>query len=583
MKFLRLFIIVLTAGLIFSSCQKEFSAEAGNARGSLKLNATGDCTPAIIKGTFKKDTILKTTNYADIQVNITQTGTYYVKSDTVNGYSFSAAGAAVVTGTNTIRLLASGKPITPGVDVFTIKFDTSKCEFDVTVTGTGGGGGGGTAVYTLGGSPGACTGATLSGTYMQGSSTTGNTATINVNVTTIGTYNISTAANNVTFSGSGNFTATGPQTIILTASGIPLLSGPTDYILAVGSGSCTFNVPYTAVVPAVYTLSGAPGACTVATVNGAYGVNIVLNSTNTVTVQVDVQSVGSYTIMTNNVNGMSFSKSGFFTATGIQTVILNGMGTPITSGSNTFIVGTPGCTFSFMVLGPASYTFSGAPGACIVANVNGTYQVNNPLTASNSVDVQVNVTAVGSYNISTNGVGGITFSKTGAFNTTGIQTVTLDGNGTPNTAGPNLFTVGSGGCTFPVNVSAPTSPCVGLIAGDFAIAGQFMISGLDFEANLGSEYQVSIQSGFIKMDIFFSGGTRPIPGIYNVGATLQITCPDQNFISNARTWDATGGQIYVSIDASNDMTVEFCNVPFTGTSPLSGPISSTGSGKTVTQ
>jgi hypothetical protein len=46
-----------------------------------------------------------------------------------------------------------------------------------------------------------------------------------VNVGFAGTYNLSAAANGVTFSGSGTFAATGVQNVVLTASGTPTSLG----------------------------------------------------------------------------------------------------------------------------------------------------------------------------------------------------------------------------------------------------------------------------------------------------------------------------------------------------------------------
>jgi hypothetical protein len=95
-------------------------------------------------------------------------------------------------------------------------------------------------------------------------------------------------------------------------------------------------------------LGGAPGTCTPITPAGTYTQGIALTSTNTLTVQVNVSTVGAYTITTNTVNGVSFSKSGTFSATGIQTVMLTGTGTPTSSGSQSFAVtfGTSTCNFS---------------------------------------------------------------------------------------------------------------------------------------------------------------------------------------------------------------------------------------------
>lgn len=67
-----------------------------------------------------------------------------------------------------------------------------------------------------------CTGSpTINGSMASGTSVSGVTMSVYANVTTIGTYNISTTQNSVTFSGAGTFTATGCQLITLAAIGTP--------------------------------------------------------------------------------------------------------------------------------------------------------------------------------------------------------------------------------------------------------------------------------------------------------------------------------------------------------------------------
>jgi hypothetical protein len=406
--------------------------------------APGACTVANVNGNYGLGTALTGSNTVTVQVNVTTAGTYTITTNTVGGMTFSKSGAFTATGVQTVTLIGTGTPTTAGANNFTV--GTNGCTFSVTVTGP--------AVYTFSGEPGACTVATVNGTYGVGIAlSASNTVTVQVNVTTIGTYTITTnTVGGMTFSKSGSFTATGIQTVILSGAGTPATSGANNF--TVGTNGCTFSV--TVIGPAVYTFSGAPGACTVATINGSYGVGVALTASNTVTVQVNVTTIGTYTITTNTVGGMTFSKSGAFTATGIQTVILSGAGNPTISGANNFTVGTNGCTFSVTVAGPAVYTLSGAPGACTLATVAGTYTAGSILTASNTVTVQVNVAAIGSYTITTNTAGGMTFSKSGSFTATGIQTVILNGVGTPTTAGANNFTVGTNGCTFSITVTAPS-------------------------------------------------------------------------------------------------------------------------------
>jgi hypothetical protein len=101
---------------------------------------------------------------------------------------------------------------------------------------------------------------------------------------------------------------------------------------------------------AVFDFSGGTGACTGAIVSGTYTAGTALaGATNTVSLLVTVDSIGTYTIGTNTLNGITFSASGTFTATGAQTVIFTASGTPAAAGNFNFIPGVDGCTFSITV------------------------------------------------------------------------------------------------------------------------------------------------------------------------------------------------------------------------------------------
>jgi hypothetical protein len=101
--------------------------------------------------------------------------------------------------------------------------------------------------------------------------------------------------------------------------------------------------------------------------------------------------------------------------------------------------------------GPAVGTLGGAPNVCTPATVNGYYYNGTAVGASNTVQVQLNVTTAGTYTINTNTVGGVSFSGTGNA-AVGNSAVTLNATGTPNTTGPQTFTVtwGTSTCTFVV-------------------------------------------------------------------------------------------------------------------------------------
>lgn len=96
---------------------------------------------------------------------------------------------------------------------------------------------------------------------------------------------------------------------------------------------------------AQYSLAGGTGGCTGAVLSGTYIQGIDLTTTNTVTLQVTVGATGSWSIVTNTVNGISFSGSGTFDSTGTQTITLLANGTPAAAGNFTFTTGSTSCTF----------------------------------------------------------------------------------------------------------------------------------------------------------------------------------------------------------------------------------------------
>lgn len=97
---------------------------------------------------------------------------------------------------------------------------------------------------------------------------------------------------------------------------------------------------------AVFTLYGSPGTCSDALINGDYNVAIPLGTSNTVTIAVNVTTIGTYTVSTNTINGVSFSGTSSFLSTGDQTITLTGNGTPVASGNFIFTPGVNGCSFT---------------------------------------------------------------------------------------------------------------------------------------------------------------------------------------------------------------------------------------------
>lgn len=130
----------------------------------------------------------------------------------------------------------------------------------------------------------------------------------------------------------------------------------------------------------VFRFDGGSGNCTGALLDGIITAGTALTAANTVTIQVNVDSIGTYSITTSTADGISFSGSGTFINTGAQEITLTGTGTPSAAGTFTIAIGNGGCTFSVVVL-PAVVTPPGGFGTFTV-KLNDTLKTFNILQAT---------------------------------------------------------------------------------------------------------------------------------------------------------------------------------------------------------
>lgn len=220
--------------------------------------------------------------------------------------------------------------------------------------------------------------------------------------------------------------------------------------------------------PARGSLQSASGDCLPKLVAGSYVAAKALNDSNFMEVTVNVTSPGPYTIYTDTVSGYSFRATGSFANTGSQVVRLKGSGTPSAAGVHLFTViafDTSFCDIDVTVLpagttpGPAAFTLAGTPNACTNFNLAGNYYKDSTLDQRHSVLVNVNVTAIGTYTISTQPVNGYSFSATGTFAAPGANQIRLYAAGKPLAVGTDNFTLTAGNtsCIFQVNVTTPTT------------------------------------------------------------------------------------------------------------------------------
>ena len=208
---------------------------------------------------------------------------------------------------------------------------------------------GGTGVVSSYGAP-ACTAGSVSGTMTEGVAVSGVTMTVYANVTTLGTYSITSGpVNGVTFSGSGTFTATGCQAITLTATGTPTAAGTYNYPL-----STTPSETVSATVA-----SGA-GAGTIASIDcaGATTTGTLTSGTAASGVSSSVPYTGgnggSYaaqTVTSTGVTGLTANLAAGSFATGAGDLTYTITGTPASSGMAAFAlsIGGQSCTLNIEV------------------------------------------------------------------------------------------------------------------------------------------------------------------------------------------------------------------------------------------
>jgi hypothetical protein len=223
--------------------------------------------------------------------------------------------------------------------------------FDSVITSNG------QAVGTLKSSSGTCLPGLILGTYTKDSvlkATDG--MEVYADITAIGTYTIkSDTVAGFYFSGTGSVTATGINIIHLAGSGTPASSGPITFTIKFGTSVCKIDVfvGTNAPPPTAYTFT-----CTTTTFGtGVYTAGTIVGPQHTVTLSVAVTSAGPWLINIAAVNGVSFSGSGTFTATGFSQVTLTASGSPVAASppayNYTVTNGASSCAFSITVAAPA--------------------------------------------------------------------------------------------------------------------------------------------------------------------------------------------------------------------------------------
>ncbi len=191
-------------------------------------------------------------------------------------------------------------------------------------------------------------------------------------------------------------------------------------------------------------------------------------------------------------------------------------------------------------------------GECLPSSVQGVYIAGTALTASNYINVTVDIATLGAYTITTDVVNGYSFSASGVATTLGTQTIKLVGSGTPTADGNNTFTVKFG-----------TSQCNIVVQAYPVGTGNAVFSGVDCAgAVLAGTYQQGTATN--------AGNTVQVEVTVTTAGLYNITTNSQNGVSFSGSGFLAAGTHMVTLTANggtptNSGTVTYTVTAGTGT------------------
>ncbi len=282
---------------------------------------TANCSSLNVSGTYYTGVQLDPdTNYLSIELNVEEPGTYALLVSTAGMY-FSASGVFDTTGQKTVVLNGSGYPLVAGQNFVGFAFGDAVCSTVISVLN-------GVAEVSSCGTIGVQTGTIYAGqpivpgtvymSYTAGPAYTGGNV-YGITSTTTNAIKIASPLNG-TYTGSGQ-----PVDYIIT--GNPYLPGTTTLNYSVNGYACSFTVPV---------LSGTGRASAVncgGTLAGTYQMGTAMTTSNTKVITLTVATTGTFTIQTNNVNGIYFKGTATAASTGSLNVTLYAYGTPVNVGT----------------------------------------------------------------------------------------------------------------------------------------------------------------------------------------------------------------------------------------------------------
>ncbi|MDM1354581.1 hypothetical protein [Myroides marinus] len=397
---------------------------------------------------------LRDTDILYVSINVIHSGSYSISAISDNGYSFSKTGVFETPGAYTVALEGFGTPMreneTPG-DLLTFSLNgkkNTKCinsrikvkssEIDFSIVSA-------SSVNWLSYKSVALTGDT-------------NVIDVTVSVKTAGYWRIQgdESLNGITLNGSGEFTQedVGKNKVVqVYAQGVPLAKGSNTFKLVSNSkNNKTSNVSIV-IITEEAEFEFACNDMGKFVINGEFQEDTPLLRANSVTIPIKVLKPGPITIKLNG----KFEGANGTIAFEAKDVFLGKMGDVqmVNFIPESKTVPAKATAISFTSVVPASVvlcsSFPQIPVKerskiysvnCGIVKTTGTYVIGQPLEqGKDGLIVRVTVGYADTFNIKTNTVNGVSFSKTGTFSdvdrANGTKDITLDGVGTP-TKGDNF-------------------------------------------------------------------------------------------------------------------------------------------------
>lgn len=320
----------------------------------------------------------------------------------------------------------------------------------------------GEAVINIG--PFNCSNSKIIGEYQVGVPTTGgNYLEVSLDVVEAGTYLIELqTGKGVFFQKSGTFSAPGPYTIQLPATGTPNEAGVFAFPLTLNGEefdpSCLKEMT---IKPAESRFQFVSSSCGLTATDKL--VRGEASTGKTITVKVEVLSAGTFSFYTDNVAGVKYSVNNVTLAEGVHDVILYSNGNaPSEAGHLAFTVsgtgksdGTSDCIV---------YVDVEENDATITPNwskitVNGAYRLDIETSegGSNYIEIELTVGSIGNWvGVATNDEAGFSFSGNGTFSAGDVgsipKTIRLYASGVPLVAGTLTFDLDINGNRTTVDV-----------------------------------------------------------------------------------------------------------------------------------